>query len=291
MVVMSTSFADAPTRTVAAAGISFAYRELGPTGGTPVVLLHHLTAVLDDWDPRVVDALAAGHHVIAVDNRGVGASTGSVPGTVEAMADDVVAFLRALGHGIVDVVGFSLGGFVAQVLVERHPDLVRRLVLAGTGPRGGKGIANVPAVTFSDIARAALARTDPRAFLFFPRDRAGTGAAAAFLARLDERTADRDTPISYRAFLTQLVAITRWGLATPADLSRISARTLIANGDHDRMVPSVLSDDLHRRIPRSELVLYPDSGHGGIFQHHEAFAPALVEFLDRPEAHTSGATR
>ncbi|GLZ53480.1 alpha/beta hydrolase [Actinomycetospora sp. NBRC 106378] len=286
--VVVTRYALAPTRTVAAAGITFTYRELGPTGGVPVVFLVHLAATLDNWDPRIVDAVAAGHHVIAVDNRGVGASTGSVPGTVEAMADDTYAFVTALGHELVDVVGFSLGGFVAQVLVERHPDLVRRLVLAGTGPRGGSGIAKVPAVTFYDIVRAGLARVDPKAFLFFGRDPEGKRAATAFLERLEERTSDRDAPMAVTGFLAQLVAITRWGLGTPSDLSKVHQPTLIANGDHDRMVPSALSRDLHHRIPGSELVVFPDSGHGGVFQHHEAFAPALVEFLDRPEKSVPG---
>jgi pimeloyl-ACP methyl ester carboxylesterase len=283
MIDMQSSYAEAPTRRITAGGVTFAYRELGPTGGVPVVFLVHLAATLDNWDPRVVDAVAADHHVIAVDNRGVGSSTGSVPGTVEAMADDVFAFIRALDHRTIDLVGFSLGGFVAQVLVERHPDLVRKLILTGTGPRGGKGIAHVPAVTFYDITRAALARVDPKTFLFFNRNPTGKRAAMEFLRRLEERTDDLDTPISTAAFLTQLVAITRWGLGTPSDLSKVTQPTLIANGDHDRMVPSALSTDLHHRIPRSELVVYPDSGHGGIFQHHEAFAPALVEFLDRPE--------
>lgn len=278
------SYATAPTRTVSAAGITFAYRELGPTGGVPVVFLVHLAATLDNWDPRIVDAVAAGQHVIAVDNRGVGASTGAVPDTVEAMADDAFAFISALEYTTVDVVGFSLGGFVAQVLAERHPGLVRRLVLAGTGPRGGSGIAKVPAVTFYDVTRAGLARVDPKAFLFFNRNLAGKRAATAFLERLAERTDDRDAPMSVPGFLSQLVAITRWGLGTPSDLSKITQPTLIANGDNDRMVPSALSYDMHSRLPGSELLIYPDSGHGGIFQNHEAFAPALVEFLDRAES-------
>ena len=278
------SYAKAPTYTIAAAGITLTYRELGPIGGVPVVFLVHLAATLDNWDPRVLDAVAAGHHVIAVDNRGVGASTGSVPGTVEAMADDIYAFIIALGHRSVDVVGFSLGGFVTQVLVERHPELVRRLVLAGTGPRGGRGIATVPTVTFYDITRAAIAREDPKQFLFFHRTPAGKQAGKAFIGRLAERTSDRDAPMSVPGFLTQLLAIVRWGVGTPSDLSKITAPTLIANGDRDRMVPSALSSDLHRRIAGSELVIYPDSGHGGIFEHHEAFAATLVEFLDRADA-------
>ncbi len=278
---ITTSYADAPTRTVTAGGVTFAYRELGPKGGVPVVLFVHLAATLDNWDPRVVDAVAQGHHVIAFDNRGVGASTGTVPGTVEAMADDAFTFLAALDLTRIDVLSFSLGGFVAQVLAERHPDLGRKLILTGTGPRGGKGIAKVPAVTLLDITRAAVTRSDPKQFLFFNRNPAGKRAGREFIGRLGERTVDRDDPISVPAFLNQLKAITRWGLASPADLSKITHPTLIANGDHDRMVPSALSRDLHHRIPGSELIIYPDSGHGGVFQYHDEFARAAVAFLDR----------
>ncbi|MEV4729766.1 alpha/beta hydrolase [Saccharopolyspora sp. NPDC049426] len=276
-----TSYADAPSRTITTGDVTFAYRELGPKGGVPVVLFVHLAATLDNWDPRVVDAVARGHHVIAFDQRGVGASTGTAPTTVEAMADDAYAFLTALGLERIDVLSFSLGGFVAQVLVERHPDLIRRLILTGTGPRGGKGIAKVPAVTFYDTIRATLTRSDPKEFLFFNRNTEGKRAGRAFIERLGERTVDRDDPISVRAFVNQLKAITRWGLATPTDLSKITQPTLIANGDNDRMVPSVLSHDLQHRIPGSELIIYPDSGHGGVFQHHDEFARAAVEFLDR----------
>jgi pimeloyl-ACP methyl ester carboxylesterase len=276
-----TSYSQAPTRTITTGGVTYAYRELGPKTGIPVVFFVHLAATLDNWDPRVVDAVAQGHHVIAFDNRGVGASTGTVPNTVEAMADDAYAFVTALDLKKIDILSFSLGGFIAQVLAERHPDLIHKLILTGTGPRGGKGIANVPAVTFFDITRAAIARADPKEFLFFNRNAAGKRAGRAFIERLEERTVDRDDPISVPAFLTQLKAITRWGLATPADLSKITQPTLIANGDHDRMVPSVLSHDLHHRIPGSELIIYPDSGHGGVFQYHEEFARAAVEFLDR----------
>ena len=131
------------------------------------------------------------------------------------------------------------------------------------------------------MLRAALTRSDPKEFLFFKRNATGKPAARAFVNRLKERTVDRDAPISVRAFQTQLKAIKRWGRTAPADLSKVSQPTLIANGDNDRMVPSALSEDLHRRIPGSELVIYPDSGHGGIFQFHHQFAPVAVEFLDR----------
>lgn len=277
------SYRDAPTRSVSAAGVNFAYRELGPESDVPVVFLVHLAANLDNWDPAVIDPIARHHHVITVDYHGVGASSGVAPVTIEEMAEDIASFIRALGHRRVDILSFSLGGMVAQALVLRHPELVRKLILTGTGPAGGKGIDKVARVTYYDMLRATLARKDPKEFLFFNRDSVGKSAASSFVHRLEERTADRDAPITIRAFQRQLTAIKRWGRSTPADLSRISQPTLIANGDHDRMVPSVLSEDLHRRIPGSQLVIYPDAGHGGIFQYHDVFAAAAIDFLaDRP---------
>ena len=274
-----TSYKDAPTRTIAAGGVNFAYRELGPKTGVPVIFFVHLAGTLDNWDPAVIDPIAAKHHVITFDNRGVGASSGAVPDMIEAMAEDAVTFIRALGFDKVDIFSFSLGGFVAQALVIKHPDLVRKLILTGTGPAGGKDIDKVAGITYWDMLRAALTRSDPKEFLFFNRNTTGKRAARAFVGRLKERTAGRDANISIKAFQTQLKAIKRWGRSTPADLSAITQPTLIANGDHDRMVPSVLSEDLHRRIPGSELIIYPDSGHGGIFQYHEKFVPVALDFL------------
>jgi pimeloyl-ACP methyl ester carboxylesterase len=274
-----TSYAQAPARTVTAGGVDYAYRELGPKGGVPVVFFVHLAATLDNWDPRIVDPIARHRHVIAFDQPGVGASTGTVPGSVEAMADDALAFIDALGHDRIDVFSFSLGGMVAQALVVKRPELVRKLVLTGTGPKGGKDIDKVAGVTYYDILRAALTRSDPKEFLFFNRNAAGKPAGKAFVKRLEERTEHRDADISVKAFQTQLKAIKRWGRGTPDDLSALTQPTLIANGDNDRMVPSVLSEDLHHRIKDSELRIYADSGHGGIFQYHEQFAPVAVRFL------------
>ena len=276
-----TSYAKAPARTVSAGGVTFAYRELGPKGGIPVVFFVHLAATLDNWDPRIVDPIAKDHHVITFDQRGVGASTGKVPDSIEAMADDAYTFIRALGFDKIDIFSFSLGGFIAQALVVKHPELVRKLVLTGTGPAGGKDIDKVAGTTYYDILRAALTRSDAKEFLFFNRNATGKPAAKAFIKRLRERTVDRDAPIKVKAFQTQLNAIKKWGRSAPADLSKITQPTLIANGDNDRMVPSVLSEDLHRRITGSELIIYPDSGHGGIFQFHDKFAPVAVEFLAR----------
>jgi pimeloyl-ACP methyl ester carboxylesterase len=274
-----TSYAEAPTRRVTAGGITFAYRELGPEGDIPVVFFVHLAGTLDNWDPRIVDAIARERRVITFDQPGVGASSGTVPRTIEEAADDAHTFIRALGLDLIDVFSFSMGGMIAQDLVLKHPELVRRLVLTGTGPRGGKGMDKVVLTTYLDLIRSAFRRVDVKEFLFFNRNEKGKRAAKSFLARLLERTADRDNGIALRAFNTQLFAIRRFGRATPSDLSTITLPTLIANGDNDRMVPSTLSEDLHHRIAGSQLVIYPDSGHGGIFQYHEEFAPVAAAFL------------
>lgn len=279
--IQASAYLNVPAKTVTADGISYAYREMGPKGGVPVVFLIHLAGTMDNWDPRIIDPIAAKHHVITFSNRGVGASTGSVPDSIESMADDASTFIHALGYQKVDLFGFSLGGMIAQSLVLKDPSLVRKLVLAGTGPAGGEGIQKIIGTTYYDMLRATLTRQDPKEFLFFNRNAAGKPAARAFINRLKERTTNREAPIKLQAFQTQLKAIRRWGLSPSADLGVITQPALIANGDNDRMVPSVLSSDMHRRIPGSELVIYPDSGHGGIFQFHDRFVPAVLEFLGR----------
>ncbi|MFF3736169.1 alpha/beta fold hydrolase [Streptomyces sp. NPDC002566] len=276
------TYKDAPTRSVSVRGVDFVYRQLGSEGdGVPLILLHHLTAVLDNWDPRVVDGLAARRQVIVFDNRGVGASGGSTPDTIEAMARDAVLFIRALGFEQVDLLGLSMGGFIAQVIAAEEPQLVRRVVLAGTGPAGGPGIDKVTALTLRDILKGFLTRKDPKQFLFFTDTEHGRREARAFLKRLKERTSDRDRAISLTSFRAQLKAIHRWGLQAPADLSRIHQPVLVANGESDRMVPSENTLDLAARLPRSELVpLYPDAGHGGIFQFHNEFVARALAFLE-----------
>jgi pimeloyl-ACP methyl ester carboxylesterase len=269
----------APTRTIEAGGVEFAYRQLGPSTGVPVVFLTHLAAVLDNWDPRVVDGIAAEHRVIAFDNRGVGASSGATPTTIEEMARDAVTFIGALGFDQVDLLGFSMGGMIAQVVAHEQPRLVRKMILAGTGPAGGEGIDKVTRISYLDIARGLLTRQDPKQFLFFTRSPNGRRAGKEFLARLEERTNDRDKAISVRSFRAQLKAIHRWGRHQPADLSGIHQPVLVVNGESDRMVPAKNTVDLDRRLPNSQLVIYPDAGHGGVFQFHEDFVKRALEFL------------
>jgi pimeloyl-ACP methyl ester carboxylesterase len=274
-----TTWQDAPTRTIRANGVEYTYRELGPRSGVPVVFLHHLTAVLDDWDPRVIDGIAAQRRVIAFDNRGIGATSSNVPTDIEQMGADAIAFIRALGLTKVDLLGFSLGGGIAQMVALQAPDLVRRMVLAGTGPRGGGGIEQITRIFIIAHVKAALTLSDPRNFLFFPRTAEGKRAATDYLRRLKERTTDRDKPISIQARVAQLKAIRRGGLSAPDDLSKITQPVLVANGDHDVMVDSSLSADIARRIPNAELKIYPRSGHGGVFQHHQTFVADVLRFL------------
>jgi pimeloyl-ACP methyl ester carboxylesterase len=274
-----TSYTDAPTRAVSAGGVDFAYRELGPKTGVPVIFLVHLAGNLDNWDPRVVDGVAAKHRVITFDNRGVGASTGKTPDTIEAMAKDAVTFIRALGFDQVDLHGFSMGGMIAQVIARDEPQLVRKLILTGTGPAGGKGMKEVVWVAQLDTVRGLLSRQDPKQFLFFTRTANGKREGKAFLARLKERTSDRDTPISLRSYFAQLKACRSWGKQRPHDLSQIRQPVLLANGDHDRMLPTPNTIDMSQRLPNNELVIYPDAGHAGIFQYHDQFVDKALEFL------------
>lgn len=268
-----------PTRHLDVAGTRFAYRELGPRSGAPLVLLHHFTATIDDWDPRVLDGIAAERHVVVFDNRGVGGTRGRVPTSVESMADDAVAFIRALGLTEVDVLGFSLGGFVAQVIATREPQLIRRLILTGTGPAGFKGVGQLNRRLLTDPAQGAVRLRDPKPLLFFTRTSTGRAAAADYMARLAERTNDRVERTSARSAVRQLMAIARWGAQAPMNLDLITQPTLVANGEDDRMLATRGSFDLAHRLPDARLVIYPDAGHGGVFQHHDRFVPEVLRFL------------
>ena len=275
-----TAWSTTPTKTIEVNGVSYAYRELGSPGGVPVVFLHHFTAVLDDWDPRVADGIASRHHVIAFDNRGIGATGSKVPNDLEKMGADAIAFIRALGYDKVDLFGFSLGGAVAQMVALQAPDLVRRLVLAGTGPRGGGGIWKMPFIVGGAYTKAFLTRKDPRHFLFFPRNAEGKKAAKEYFARLGERTMDLDRPITAQARNAQLRAITTGGMHAPDDLSRIKVPVFVANGDNDLMVSSDHSAGMAARLPNAKLRIYPNSGHGGVFQYHQEFVAEVLDFLN-----------
>ena len=275
----ATRYIDAANRFLTVSGTRFAYRELGPRGDVPLVMLNHWGGVLDNFDPRILDGLAVKHHIIALNYRGIGLSGGSAPVTIDAMARDAIAMIYALGFEQVDLLGFSLGGFVAQDITLKAPGLVRKLILTGTGPAGGEGIARVGAVSWPLIIKGLLTFRDPKTYLFFTRTANGRGAAKAFLARLTERKADRDKDPSARAFLRQLSAIQAWGRQGPQDLGRIRVPVLVANGDNDIMVPTTNSRDMARRIPGAELVIYDDAGHGGIFQYHMQFVPKALAFL------------
>lgn len=271
-------YADAANQFVTVDGIRIAYRELGPKGGVPLVLLNHWGAVLDNFDPRIVDGLATKHHVIALNYRGIGLSGGSAPVTIDEMARDAIATIRALGFDQIDLMGFSLGGFVAQDVTLKAPGLVRKLILTGTGPAGGEGIARVGAVSWPLIIKGLMTFRDPKTYLFFTSTANGR-SAKDFLARLKERSSNRDKGPSPRAFLRQLAAIQAWGRQAPQDLGRIRVPVLVANGDNDIMVPTSNSRDMARRIPGADLVIYPDAGHGGIFQYHDQFVPKALAFL------------
>ncbi|WP_414636804.1 alpha/beta fold hydrolase [Aquabacterium sp.] len=271
-----------PTQTLSAGGVDFAYRELGErNGGTPLVFLNHLAAVLDNWDPRVVDGIAAKHHVIVFDNRGVGASTGTPANSIEQMADDAITFIKGMGFKQVDLFGFSMGGMISQEIVLNEPQLVRKMILAGTGPAGGEGISAVAGVANYDLVRGLFTGQDPKQYLFFTRTPNGIEAGKAFLERLKERSQNRDKEIAVSAYVAQLQALSAWGQKKAADLSLIKQPILVVNGDDDRMVPTPNSRDLTRRLPNSTLVIYLDAGHGGIFQHHTDFVPKALDFLAR----------
>jgi pimeloyl-ACP methyl ester carboxylesterase len=273
-------YRDAPNLSINVAGTNFVYRDIGPRSGVPLILLNHWGAVLDNFDPRIVDGLASKHRVIATNYRGIGASGGTAPVTIDEMARDAIGLIHALGFAKVDLLGFSLGGFVAQDITLKAPDLVRKLILTGTGPAGGAGIDKVGRVSWPLIVKGLLTRRDPKFYLFFTSTTNGRQAANAFLERLKERKANRDKEPTPGAFLRQLKAIKAWGKQASQDLGSIRIPVLIANGDNDIMVPTANSIDMARRIPGAQLVLYEDAGHGGIFQNHADFVPKALSFLD-----------
>lgn len=278
----SETYIHAPNKSIRTAnGITYVYRELGEKIGIPIVFFTHLSANLDNWDPRIIDGIAKQHWVITFDNTGVGLSSGQVPGTIKEMAEDAIDFIKALGFKQIDILSFSMGGMIAQELLELEPTLIRKVILTGTGPRGGKGIENVTKISNQDLVRAIFTLKDVKTYLFFTRTLNGKRKAKEFLARIKERKQNRDKMISLKGYYTQLKAINRWGKSTPADLSKIKQPILVVNGEADRMVPTENSYDLVQRLPNSKLVIYKDAGHGAIFQYHEEFTKEVLAFLNK----------
>jgi pimeloyl-ACP methyl ester carboxylesterase len=275
------TFEKVKNQTVNVGGTDFYYRKLGENNsGVPIIFLNHLSATMDECDPRIMDALASSHQIICFDNRGVGATKGTTPQTVSEMATDAITFIKALGHQQVDLFGFSLGGFISQEILLREPQLVCKAILAGTGPAGGEGISKIPSITYKDIFKAYLTFRDPKFYLFFNRNANGRKVAKEYLSRLKERTANRDKKLKLKHLQYQLNAIKAWGLQTPQDLSVIKQPVLVVNGADDKMVPSSNSTAMKNRIPNSEIILYKDAGHGGIFQYHEDFVKSALKFLE-----------
>ena len=273
----------AATRYIEGHGIRFAYRRLGAATGTPLVLLQHFSGNIDAWDPAVVNALATDRPVIAFDNAGVGRSTGQTPDNIAAMARDAVAFISLLGLSEVDLLGFSLGGCVAQQIAAEHGRLVRKLILVGTAPKGGEE-------HLLAVLQQAFSQTDapdPRLPLFFTNSSASRSAGLAFLKRAKARQEDRDTDNGSAVTDPQAKALITW-CATPdpghAILRAIRQPALVVSGSHDTMLPANNAYAMSRELSNAQLVLYPDSGHGALFQYHEMFVSHVRTFLDAQPA-------
>lgn len=275
------SYATVPTQFVEANGIKFAYRSYGKAGDIPVIYFNHLTANLDNCDPRIMDAIAAHRQIISFDYRGVGATTGKQGTSIPDMAKDGIAFIHALGYKQVDILAFSMGGFITQEILLAEPTLVRKAILAGTGPRGGEGVSDVVGLTYKDIFKGLFTFRDPKFYLFFTQNKVGKDLARDFLKRLKERTENRDKKVKLSVLKAQLKAIETWGHEQPADLSVFKLPVFITNGDADRMVPTPNSHDMAKRFPNAILKIYPNSGHGGIFQYYKEFIPQAIEFLNK----------
>jgi pimeloyl-ACP methyl ester carboxylesterase len=272
----------APTQYVEANGIRFAYRRFGKAGGVPLVFNQHYTGTMDHWDPAVTDGFAKEREVILFDNAGVSSSSGEVPASFEQMGANAVAFIKALGLPQVDVLGFSIGGFVAQEITLAAPQLVRRLILVGTGPRGGEGMAGGT----PEGNRIFGAKYDEPDHLwlsvFFTPSPASQAAGRAFLKRFRLRTKERDPEVNDRVPLAQRAAIAKWAAPRerPYDyLKTIQQPTLVVNGSTDPIIYTVNSFILQQNLPNAQLIIYPDSAHGSHHQYPELFVRHVSMFL------------
>lgn len=268
----------APTRFIEANGIRYAYRRFGKAGTVPLLFLGYFNSNMDAWDPEVTNSLAADHELILFDNSGVGASGGETPNTVIEMTEHCAAFCRALGVKTIRVVGFSLGGMIAQQLALDYPDLVEFLILLGTAPRGGEGL------TFTELS--AEEQSDLVAFLlaaFFSPSENSQKAGREYLKRLESREKDRDLPVSRSSAVAQLAAIREWGVVPPtgryAALNKITHRTLIVHGNRDIVVGPINALILAEHLPNAQLIVYSDSSHGAQYQHARTFLAHVKLFL------------
>jgi pimeloyl-ACP methyl ester carboxylesterase len=281
---MKQSYSELPNSLVSGAnGIDYAYRDTGGhDGAVPLVLLQHFRGNLDSWDPALIDALAQSRRVISFDNTGVGGSTGMTADTIEQMARDAISFISALGLGEVDLLGFSIGSFVAQEIALRRPALVRRLVLASSAPKGADGMHGwAPAV----IGAVGTPQTSPEQYLgvFFAASADSQLAGKEALGRMYARTNGRDEATNWATREAQYDAVCAWGIPDHSALERVSAVEMpvfVANGDSDPMILPRYSYLLAGLIPQARLKIYPDSAHGFLFQHHAEFAADVTEFLD-----------
>jgi pimeloyl-ACP methyl ester carboxylesterase len=282
-ITTSSSNITAPTRLLHAGNETYAYRRFGHGSGRPLLFLQHFTGTLDNWDPAVTDPLASGREAILFDSAGVGRSSGKVPSTIAGMAAHALAFMDGLGLATCDVLGFSLGGMVAQVMAQERPSIFRRMILVGTGPRGGEDIMHLEKPGLAKVLQ------DPKLQgyavlrgLFFAPTESSQAAGQAFVARLAQRTEDLEPPSGPEVAAAQMAAFREWEQFTGerfANLQTIRQPTLVVNGVHDEMIPVANSYRLAENLPNAVLLTYPDSGHGSLFQFHESFTRQAGAFL------------